>query len=88
MGVMSIEIKEKSYNIRYCLIKKYYWYRYGLSRRLFDSILKWACLQFDSVVELAILTDRESFNGLFCGMGWHLNSWINEDKIKITYNNF
>ncbi len=50
LGVMSIEIKERSYNARSCLIKKYYWSRHALSRRLFDSILKWICLQYESVI--------------------------------------
>jgi hypothetical protein len=37
------------------------------------------------VVELAIVTSRDSFNAIFSSMGWHLVSWISEDRIKITY---
>jgi hypothetical protein len=71
--------------VRYCHIKKYFFYRHGLSRRLFDSILHWAALQYGAVVELAILTTRDAFNALFSPIGWHLAAWISDERIRITY---
>jgi hypothetical protein len=68
-----------------CLIKKYWWARKALSKRLLDCILDWLCRQHGFTDELTLLTSKPLFDEIFEPLGWKLTNWMREEKLRICY---
>jgi hypothetical protein len=55
MGLMSILVRQKEDGANLCLIKKYWWMRRPLGRRVFNCVLDWLCRQYGLTDELTLL---------------------------------
>lgn len=85
IGVMSLHPREPSYLTRVCQVRKYYWLRQCLSRRLFEGVLEWASSQWGYVHELQLLTSRQVYGGVFSSQGWRISGWAGEDRLRIAF---
>jgi hypothetical protein len=82
---MSLHQREPNYLTRVCQVRKYYWLRQSLSKRLFEGILEWASSQWGYVHELQLVTNRQVYSSLFSAHGWRISGWAGEDKLRIGF---
>ena len=86
-GMLTFQLIQSSPQRRILYIRKYYWYRHGVSRKMFGSLLSWARNEYDDVEALGMTVGKEEYEATFREWGWEMQGWKAE-RLRITYRNF
>ena len=86
LGLLTYNMVEARPNQKFFHIKRHYWYRHGMTKKFFSSLLKWARAEHNADA-IALTTTKENFNGIYRECGWEAGSW-KHGKLKILFKGY
>lgn len=80
-GMFTYVLKKKKAT---CFLKKYFFFRHGLSKRLFYGIFEHLSFKEDLQIDhLELITNKSEFTKIYAEFGWKMKSAEGSNKIRV-----